>query len=243
MATTDMTNETSKQEPTEGMIAFLAQYGRHILFALIAAAFVITIAYNLLFRNSVDSESAYLYAQVDYNNFVAHDTDYQKYLLKLQDVLKDYKNLHSKYDPLIAQQLIYLENTELALPYAEETLKQTQNELHSDYGTYAENTLNLAKDEKQLALTQASNLKQNLDKENAALSSTKRALYAFTLLRIAILKDQISKPYEAQEAWVELDTYLHTEQGKNIAIELKDIFNEGNVTLQDYITERKLATK
>jgi hypothetical protein len=234
-----MTQNEPPLLPQQNIATFLATYGRHILFSLIGAAFIITLAYNFLFNQSVDDENAYLYAQVDYNNFVAAKKENLFELTKLEKILKKYKSLHTKYDPLIAQQLIYFENSSLALPYAESTLSNTKEEMHTLYGVYANNTLSITENKKEEALTQALLLKDSLNSK----STSHPVLHLLTLLRIAILKDEISKPYEAQEAWLEFEEFINTPSGKLTFSKLNEIYTEGEVTLLDYIKERKKATQ
>jgi hypothetical protein len=150
-------------------------------------------------------------AQVD---FVAAQIAYHKWngsvdaLARLDKLIGRHPELHAKYDGLIAQKLLNSSKSGLAHSYASSALKRTSG-FSPHYTAFAQGSLLIADGRLQEALTMAKELKANMD--NDAPFWEKRShivrhgslLYAYNLLRIAILEKTAGSPQGELLAWEE----------------------------------------
>ncbi len=162
---------------------------------------------------------------------------------KVNQLLKKYPELHSKYDAPIAQAFLAVGKATDAQPFAEESLKRTQVNDLSLYQDFGQTTLLISQEKYKEALAQAQKLKESLIQE-APNKEMKfgSVLFAYNLIRIATLNKTLGNNKEELDAWKEWGEYSKTSKN-NINSEAfnqvtKQLEN-GNILLTDYIAQRE----
>jgi len=147
---------------------------------------------------------------------------------KLETAIKENPELETKFGAMIADKLIVQNEGDKAEPFAESVfqrvLKQTP-----EHTAFARGSLLIAKGELQEALLESVALKERLDDDTL--------LFGFNLVRIASLCRVLDSPNREYEALEALENYLSTHE--KAATVLTECFHEEDVTLADYIQERK----
>ncbi|MDN3508534.1 MAG: hypothetical protein P0S93_00635 [Candidatus Neptunochlamydia sp.] len=165
---------------------------------------------------------------------------------KLKKLVKKHPELQAHYDTSIAQSLLATASPQEATPFVERTLQRTQQPYYSDY---ARTSLKINEERYQEALDEALSLK---DKMHSDLSFWKKSknnstLFAFNLMRIATLSEQLNHKESELEAWKEIKQYggWDKEQSPTSSIEhegfkqLLSHFSIQETTLLDYIEARE----
>lgn len=194
-------------------------------------------------------------AQVD---FVAAEVAYNKWhgekeaLPKLEKLIRRHPELHAKYDGGIAQKLLQSSEQGLASSYASQALKRVEN-FSPYYTQFASGTLMISEGKLSDALTRAKELKKNMDSDDAfweKRSHTVRhgsLLYAYNLLRIAILEKAAGSAEGELFAWRELkknagwqgtDPSSKTYDPEAYAL-IQQNFQKQDTSLLDYINHRE----
>jgi len=198
-------------------------------------------------------------AQVD---FVAADLTYNNWkggldvLAKLEKLIRRHPELHAKYDGAIAQKLLSSSEKGLASSYASANLRRIED-FSPHYPQYTKGTLMIADGRLADALHAAKQLKADLEKDTpfwekrSAVIAHGAVLYAYNLLRIAMLEGSAGSPEGELAAWNELKMnagWLGTEpQAKTYDPEayalIQKNFQRQNVSLLDFIEHREEALK
>lgn len=163
-----------------------------------------------------------------------------KVFLDMKKALKKVPDLEKKYGAMIAQELFQRDHFQDALGYAEDALKNLNQEapFHAVFGA---TTVLIEKGSFQDALEQAVHLKQIMETEGVATAldqaGSASVLYAHNLLRIACLqKELLNKPGE-KAAWDELESFLKQRDG--VSKQVLNNFRDHGLDLSHYIQERK----
>lgn len=164
----------------------------------------------------------------------------------LQKVMKKHPELHAHYDALIGQNLLSTHSPKEAEPYIERTLKRTDQPYYSDY---ARTSLLISEAKYEEARQSASLLKQRMADDSSFWENGKdnSALFAFNLLRIATLSEQLGDLEGEQGAWKELKRYGGWEKGAEADEkighagfkQLLSHFTVQETSLLDYIASRE----
>ena len=169
-------------------------------------------------------------------------------LLKLKAITDAYPELHSRYDALIAQLLITENQPKEAQPYSTRTFSRTQKNNLPFYTDFAEITLLVANGDHTQALEKSLALKEQL---LAAATKTEASpiirafddtLFAYNLLRIAMLAKEEGSPQEELTAWKEWTKFAtspHSPIDAKAFATLSTPIGEDNFSLQQYIDTRK----
>jgi hypothetical protein len=241
---------------------FLANNGRMLFWISVGIAAFLVIAYIFTSSNQTRSVSDYLNAQKQYTAFdksvkkegINEGVDTQA-LTTLQGLLASHPELHAKYDGLLAQLLLKEGDITSAETYANATLARTlENPLNrslSFYDDYSRTSLLISQANYSEAIQHSINLNTKLKAEISQQATTQsqfdsHTLYAFNLLRIAMLYQQLGLPLEEQKAWQELRQEAGwTDKGNFASMTLSSPFSlllshfqEGRISLIDYIDMR-----
>jgi hypothetical protein len=170
-------------------------------------------------------------------------------LKKLKYFIKKYPNLKPKYEGLILQNLLI--NSDFGkedYKLADKALLRTKEELPLYY-EYSKAAIMITNNEFKEALDISKKLKDIMLKDLSFLKNETlpagAVLYSFNLLRIALLQGKLNNDKEELLAWQELEEYLNlgtipiNDQIKIANDALKEMFNEKNIELIDYISYRK----
>jgi len=166
--------------------------------------------------------------------------------LSLQKLIKKHPELQAYYDAQIGQNFLALRDSEEAGPYVDRTLMRTKQPYYSDY---ALTSLKVSGREYVEALREARKLKKKLLKdetfwENRADDSS---LFAFNLMRIATLCEELGDEKGELEAWREIKQYGGWLEGAPIDEKIGQAgfkrllshFTVQETTLLDYIQARE----
>lgn len=165
--------------------------------------------------------------------------------LELKKLLKKYPDLSAQYDAFIGQTLLANFSTQEATPFIDRTLSRTGQPYFGDYGR---TSLKISKGRYEEALQEAVDLKERVIKDKAFWEKSKEGsvLFAFNLMRIAVLNQQLQRWVEEQKAWQEVKQYgagkIVSFAEANKSDSFKEIFNHfsaQDTTLLDYIQTRE----
>lgn len=209
------------------------------------AALVLLIALSFKFTSSktVAAESNYLLAE---NYFAELKHSFSKEaksdntttdLKNLITITKDYPELESRYDGNIAQMLILLDRGKEASPFAERSLKRVSKDQLPEFLIFSEITLHIAEADYTQALEKSKSLKEQMLQNNKA--SFNNHLFAFNLLRIAMLEEKTGSDTGESEAWKEWKKYANGTDNQKLASAASTINNllkEGEFSLNEYIS-------
>ena len=148
-------------------------------------------------------------------DFVTADATYRKWdggketLSKLEKILKRHPELHVKYDGIIAQKLLRSSENGLAQGYAHAAIKR-MGAFSSYYTDFSKGSLLISEGKLGDALAAAKQLKAGMENDNSFwerrshLVSHGAILYAYNLVRIAMLEKAAGSPLGELTAWREL---------------------------------------
>lgn len=196
-----------------------------------------------------DSQVDYLAAEAAYRHWEGNKGEG---LVRLQKILKNHPELHAKYDGAIAQKLLSSSENGLAKLYAKATFKRIGDfsPYHSDF---SKATLQIADNQLSEALQNAKALKESMEKDEAFWAKKSDVvrhgciLYAFNLLRIAMLEKSAGTPAGELAAWRALKEnagWLGAQPAsKTYDPEayylIQENFQNQDISLLDYITYRE----
>lgn len=237
-------------DPEESrFLHYLEKYGKQGLY-VIAGIIILLIVFSKLSSNSQkQAETDFIQANTSFASLkqAIEKNDaplIQSSLSKLDQILKSHPELHAKYDGLIAQSLLLIQEVSKADPFALSTLKRTHNEDLSYYHDYSKVSLLIGGGQYQQSLTDSLILKEKMLEQKLASTSIEQlpfdaALYFYNLIRIAMLYQKLGQSDEATQTWKEWKQLISENNTWNLT---KDQINtllipltEGKVTLIDYI--------
>lgn len=224
-------------EPSAWM-EFLSSHIRTFVLSLAALAVLLMVFYRWAEGNYAETQQDYLRASqlfVQFEESAANpsstDDPSMPKRFELEKILLTHPELQAKYDAALAQVLISSRHIDDAQPHVQRSLKRTLNNplnpALAPYGNFAETSLIIGTQQNKEALQKAIILKDQLQN-----SSSSELLFAFNLLRIALLAQQLQLPLEEKETWNELQ-----KQGSAYQL-IKSHLHEGNLSIQNYIEGR-----
>lgn len=223
------------------LLDWMMQYGRQLLFGI--AGLIVLLLVVIAWSQGMRSESEYLEAASAYNSLEKGNA---QVLPKLSSLVNSQTDLQQQYDALIAQTLLSQSSPNEALPFAKRTLARTSADNLPLYNQFAETTLLIATADYLTALKQAELLKAAmLEQINQKSERTfGDSLFAFNLLRIALLKQQID-PKSGAAVWKDWNLYATNDpsiqkQGIDTKVfgKMQNDLRIGNVSLGNYIESK-----
>jgi hypothetical protein len=240
-------------------IQWISQYGRYLFLAVIGFITLLLVVYRMISGGSGNAERDYLAADDAFALFARPapaDVDSaasKDALAQLQTLLNRYPELHAKYDGLIAQTLIYRGQQNEAAQFAALTLNRTADENSPFYTDYSQNTLLIGSKHYSDALARAQSLQQKMldgvkQGQARAFGDT---LFAFNLVRIGMLQQQLGLKKEELQTWQEWKGYLnHTSSPATLGLisssafqKQVEQFTENKISLLSYIEAREKLLK
>jgi hypothetical protein len=243
------------------VMEWMTKHGRKLAYALIGLFVLLFFVYRMSASHHAKSEADYLSAFRDFaaleresaanNQPAAEDT-----LERMQLILQRHPELHAQYDGSLAQILINEGKIAEAMPFADATFLRMRKEGLPYYVDYAKTTLLISEQKYQEALTLAMQLKQSMLRDAASKEQHPEQrtfgslLFAFNLLRIATLQQQLGNSEGELAAWEEWKQFA--EGGATSPSSLIDskAFNivsnhlaKGKVSLLNYIDHRQKTLK
>lgn len=231
----------------------------YIPYVSLAILLVIFLAFKFFTGKAAKTESNYLLAE-NYFSMIQRSIrsetgtgNREQALTKLKTITDSYPELHSRYDGLIAQLLITQGDSAGARPYADRTFSRTAQNKLPYYSDFSHTTLLIANDQHQQALEKAIALKDLLiehaaqNKADPQILNFGDSLFAYNLLRIAMLKKELGSPEEELQAWKEWKQYARIDDqsppndfiAPEAFIALNNQVGEDNFSLLQYIEARE----
>lgn len=198
----------------------------------------------------IDNQADYLKADLTYQNW---DGSKNRALSKLQKIIQQHPELHSKYDGGIAQKLLSSSENSLANRYASAVWKRIKY-ISPYHTTFSECSLLIADGKYEQALLKSKELKLALEKDEdfwlkkSELVRHGCILYAFNLLRIATLENVAGTPSGELSAWRELkesagwlgSQYACKRYDPEAYTLIQENFQNQDISLLDYINHREV---
>jgi hypothetical protein len=222
-------------------LGFLIRKRRSLSYG--TAALILLLLFGLRYSSNLQSnhQEDYLNAARFFSQTCGEGSDREEALIQLQAIMARHQELHPKYDGALAQSLLNHHKPGVAKGYAYSIATRVRDE--SSYAKkFTDATFLIAEGTYQKALEESLQLKIDLEREGLAEQKLE-TLYAYNLLRIAMLQQEVGSAKEEILAWDELHRHLPTrgaEDGERSAYrQLMENFHRGSITLTDYINARK----
>jgi hypothetical protein len=217
-------------------VEWLFKNKQTILYAIAALFIAIIFLFRFVSARTLSAEGDYFQAQNDMtqlqtNSLQASEVD----LSRLEAILKRHPELQAKYDGLIAQSLLIDQEVQKAVPFAERTFQRLKNDPVGFYENYANTSLLIGEGQYEQAISQAQQLKGQMDQATEQAGST---LYVFNLIRIAMLHQQLNQVDQERLAWEALQNY----QGNlDAVVATEKLFQTDSQSLSHYTDTRRKA--
>ena len=213
---------------------FLHQYGSTILYAALGLVAAIAVFFQLTRTTEASSLRDYIQADSVYTRFDNAPADEVAGAFEpLQQLMTKHPDLLQKYEGKTAQAMIAKGQAASAGTYIDDSLRRLEVEGLPLYHDYSETTLLIANGNYEDAYERASALHGQL----ADLFETPESepLFAFNLLRLATLQQQLGLAAEEQSSWKEILAYG---ESANAVSAMLEHIREGRLTLKSYINNR-----
>ena len=242
------------------VIDWISKHGEKILYSILGAFALLILVYFWQSGSSSKIEGDYQSASREFQIFQqaakSGDTQaVQDSFQKLTLIMNQLPDLHAKYDAVIAQTYIDLNDIKQAKPLALSTLQRVGKDNLPFYNEYAQITLLISEGELATAIQRSEALKhqmiQNLEQVETGVVAQMNEptfgsnLYAFNLLRIAFLEQQIGNRENELKSWKEWKMYTsHTNStplppvDRKAFFNIAQLYNEGALSLDNYIQIR-----
>lgn len=190
-------------------IQWIKDHKKQISYGALLFCLFLIFLYRLIASQTAKAEENYL-AMATVASIVNNpDAPAEKRAVALADLrrlLESSPNLQAKYDGLIAQQLILEKKIDEAKPYIEQTFSRVKGEDSPYYIDYSKTSIALASGKKEEALKEAYLLHDKMLQVAPADRSVQfgGVLYAFNLIRIALLEKDFQNKDAEKKAWQEL---------------------------------------
>lgn len=190
-----------------GVVQWISQNGKQLLYIILGLiAFALLI--SRFFGSSSSSTADYLAAESAYTKFTqesdpkARDTAFEQ----LNALLKKHPELLPKYEGGLAQTLLLRGDLPSAVTFAQGIMHRTAADHLELFNHYSKTTLLIADNKWETALSQAQDLKaqlESLQKESsdAKIAADEQTLYLFNLIRIAMLHQALKQTHEEIKTW------------------------------------------
>lgn len=186
-------------------LQWIYQNGKTIGYVVLATLLILLLAYRYLATTSAQDEKDF--AKAPQALALLNDPEKRDAALnELKLLLTKHPEIQPTYDGPIAQTLLNQGLTEEAEPFIQRTLARVAHETPADDLIFASTSLLISQGNLKEALTQAYDLKNKMlteAKENKT-ADFGGTLYAFNLIRIALIEKELKHAAEEQKAWGEL---------------------------------------
>lgn len=221
-----------------------------VLVVFLAGCFAL---FQLSGRSSKKNFKEFLIANNLFTKWKENQLDNKDALDKLKKIIEELPQLKTKFEPAIAKQLLISQSGDVDSSLAAKTLKRIQKD-QPYFSQFGYTTILISNNAYQDALEQAEKLKKNLDNDaefwekQSSEGSYGHVLYAFNLLRLALLQKTVGSIQGEFLAWNELEKRAGWHDTDNIEVSLKEReayalleqnFQDSSVSLKDWIQYRK----
>lgn len=232
----DLNSMEKQYTPEENLnshpfIIWVAERQKELIIGFFILVLVLLLAIRLSSRSELKTESDFIKAENDLALIVSPaegiaPAKEEEALQSLQTIVSRYPDLQSKYDGPLAQILLAKRKPDQAAPYLERALGRTTEKELPLYAEFANISLAAGEEDLEGAFTRSQKMKDQLDRNSA--------LYAYNLLRIAMLAKQLEKHEDAKDAFSE---WLKNQDNPGFQ-EISKAFSQERMFLIDYIKQR-----
>ncbi len=225
-------------------IDWIQSHGKTLLYAALGVILALFALFHVMARSRSAAPTDYAAAEAAYLSWVADASEGDPLLNDLKPLMDKHPELHAKYDPLLAQRLLLEKDPS----YASNTLKRIDKEAPY-FSQFAHTSLLIAQGTFSSALEEAQKLKQALEADDLFWEKQSQAvrhgaiLYAFNLVRIAMLAQKIGDAEGELLAWEEWEKREGKTYHPEALFLLEQVFREQDLSLSDYIAYRKADLK
>jgi len=204
-------------------------------FAIGAASMLAGSAILIGYFQSGPNALSYAKAETAFAAWEASPLDEALYQ-SMKEAMKGVPALEKKYEATIAQTLLNTDKIDEAVAMAGRPLDRLQGEAPF-HTAYAKTSLLIEQGSFQQALEDAVALKEQMGPSYFSENKGGAVLYAYNLLRIACLQQELKNRPGEKAAWEELESLLQTKTPMASALLVN--FSEKQLDLTQYIAERK----
>jgi len=235
-------NESLNENPT---IQWVANNGSNILFALVLIVIAGILFYRYNSQSTIGTTNEYIKADKLISTLERSPVPDPDSLDRLMEIMDKHPELHQKYDGNLTQILIKEGETEKAQEIASQMISRTTQSNLPLYADFAKTTLLINQEKYEDALKQAQSLDMKMKKE-VELGADRKfgdTLYAYNLLRIGMIQQELGLKDQELKTWQRWNQYLDSKEDiegidpKGFDIVLRQ-FTSGNLSLKNYIEER-----
>jgi len=234
------------------VVQWLAENGKNLLYILAGIILLFILGYKLMGMSGTKSEADYVHVQNEFVRFQENpDSEVQEESYKkLVALLDRHPELHAKYDGLIAQTLLNRAQTAEAQKFANSGLDRTRSENDPYYTEFAKTTMLIAHEKYTDALQHSQALQQKMLPLVTKEKNYGGVMYAYNLVRIAMLQQQLGdKKGELQtwQEWKKLAGLSKESVGSQVDPmsfqAINSLYSEGKISLIVYIEFREKALR
>jgi hypothetical protein len=224
-------------------IEWLSAYKNVLLWGFLILIALLIIASRLMTWQTLNAEKDFFQAQNMFTQFEqtainpAESASATTDLEELKSLMQRHPELKPKYEGALAQTLLISGQPSQAQPFIEDIFTRTQPDRLQLYQNYTETSLLIEQERYAEALQSAQQLKATLEQTN---QGSNPILYAFNLIRLAMLYQQTHQQQEELKAWEELQ---NQPQLLEAVLATDQALKMGQASLNQYIEERKQALR
>jgi hypothetical protein len=205
-------------------ISFLFKYRSKVIFAMLVLTCAAVWYGRLSGKREGQSKHDYIVIHQMFEQFQKAGKIPVESLEVAEEILQRHPELHPKYDSLLALSFFAEHMAEKGARYAASLFERANPLLPSFYKEFAETSLLIAKGKYEEALAAATVLEHKLTEEKYL------SLEAMNLLRIFFLSDVLNDG-------ANMKSYAQKIEKHPAYLTLQEIFQEGKLTLQDYLNK------
>lgn len=238
--------EYDKPKLIDKMIDWTTEHSKVILISA-GGIFVVLILGFLFLNRFGTSRTDFAIANSLFNSWI--DKTEKEPLEKLEKIINHHPELHAKFGALVGEKLLQLKEKG-ALDHVKKTFKRIDDK--SFYHQFAKNSITISQGNFVEALSSAKALKAAMESDRSfwqgkELVRSGSLLYAYNLLRIAVLEKKTGslqgelkawEDFERHAAFAQVPVEIKTDHSEAYSL-LYQNFHEQGVTLDDYISYRK----
>lgn len=224
---------------TQPIIDWLTLNKKTILIAFAILFTLLILSHRILSQRAINTESDYIRAQTLFQEIQAPSTTEgsdQKQLKELQAILQRRPEFGVIYNGTLAELLLIQGKAAEAASFASPLFERTEKNHLPLYQSFGKTALLIAAGKYQQAYESAKTLK--LEMEQADPHTYGPLLYAYNLLRLAALEQQLGYQKEEQQSWESLTAYIAKESS---LADFNLIFSAGTASLAGYSEHRRAA--
>ena len=254
-----MTTENPSEIKLDGVNSLSFKLSNYLLdyrrFLILIIPFFLVVFF-LIFKFSLSKSKAerdFLSVKTAYSKWEKDSVLESVHLQTLKSMLKKHPELAAPYESLIIQKMLALGEEKKSRHYVENLLKRAANRPNSYFTKFSKSSLLIEKGELKLALERSVRLKEEMLSDQKFRESKQAipygsTLFAFNLLRIAMLSQALELHEKELFAWRDLQHYAKWDAHDDpelIPLDEKAFdlllahFTDKNLSLKDYIKYRE----